>query len=415
MEEIIMDKEIRYKQNPVSGCRVPYSQGTRNKWLEYWFSLNDIKYSHDGNHSILDFSKSKRKRRKLDMKLLQSYLITDSSFCEQEKIKEILDAYLTTWAHREEQKERSKILELISYSENYSSSKELERFVFALTGENGVVNIAVVKQFLWLVKRKMKELDVTRHLFPVLQGKQNSGKSTAVRKLLEPIKLFYSSRSLDMLNDSKELAVLARKNVIWFDEMSKASKADVDAIKLYTTSETVSYRILYSQNEATLRNVSTFIGCSNKSFVDIFYDPTGARRFYELKCQDKINHSKINKIDYIELWKSVDENDSNPPIEAHMKELEEAQEKIKALDSVEEFMIEEKLIPKANSEIITVPSNELYNAYTQWMKSQSRHSMFTKTKMGRRLTELGIETGKNRNTRLRYINKANLCGIVQLD
>jgi hypothetical protein len=184
MEEIIMDKEIRYKQNPVSGCRVPYSQGTRNKWLEYWFSLNDIKYSHDGNHSILDFSKSKRKRRKLDMKLLQSYLITDSSFCEQEKIKEILDAYLTTWAHREEQKERSKILELISYSENYSSSKELERFVFALTGENGVVNIAVVKQFLWLVKRKMKELDVTRHLFPVLQGKQNSGKSTAVRKLL---------------------------------------------------------------------------------------------------------------------------------------------------------------------------------------------------------------------------------------
>jgi predicted P-loop ATPase len=258
-------------------------------------------------------------------------------------------------------------------------------------------------------------LDVTRHLFPVLQGKQNSGKSTAVRKLLEPIKLFYSSRSLDMLNDSKELAVLARKNVIWFDEMSKASKADVDAIKLYTTSETVSYRILYSQNEATLRNVSTFIGCSNKSFVDIFYDPTGARRFYELKCQDKINHSKINKIDYIELWKSVDENDSNPPIEAHMKELEEAQEKIKALDSVEEFMIEEKLIPKANSEIITVPSNELYNAYTQWMKSQSRHSMFTKTKMGRRLTELGIETGKNRNTRLRYINKANLCGIVQLD
>src|SRR5690606_11403179 len=111
--------------------------------------------------------------------------------------------------------------------------------------------------------------------------------------------------------------------------MSKAKKADVDAVKLHTTSETVSYRILYSHNEATAKNVSTFIGCTNKSVQDIFYDPTGSRRFYELKCLNKTNHSVINSINYIELWKSVNENDNTPPIEAYLPELEIEQEKIK--------------------------------------------------------------------------------------
>lgn len=400
--------------NHITGCRVPPEQSNKNKWLDLWFELNGLEYSHDGNHSVLDFC-SKKERRTLDMKILQSHLITDSSFCGQQKIKEVLDAYLSSWAFREEQKARNIVLEQIAFDEYNYNFDDINNFVFGLTGEKKPLEVAVIKQFVWLVKRKMKGLSVERHLFPILQGKQNSGKSTAVRKLLEPIKLFCSSRSLDMLNDSKELATLTKKNVIWFDEMSKAKKADVDAVKLHTTSETVSYRILYSHNEATAKNVSTFIGCTNKSVQDIFYDPTGSRRFYELKCLDKTNHSVINGINYIELWKSVNENDNTPPIEAYLPELEREQEKIKALDSVEEFMIEENLIPQPDNEIIEVPFNELYSAYIKWMNEQKRHAPFSKKKMGTRLTELGIETDKKRSTRLRYVNKHNLCGILQFD
>jgi hypothetical protein len=410
-----MTTNSKYKFNPITGCKVPPEQNNRNKWLELWFKLNDLQYSHDGNHTVSDFGKSQNKRRSLDMKILQSHLITDSSFCGQQKIKEILDSYISSWAFREEQKARNKVLEEIVFNNTNSNFVDIENFIYGLTGANDPLEIAVIKQFIWLVKRKMKGLDVERHLFPILQGKQNSGKSTAVRKLLEPIKLFCSSRSLDMLNDSKELAVLTRKNVIWFDEMSKAKKADVDAVKLHTTSDTVSYRILYTHNEATAKNVSTFIGCTNKSVQDIFYDPTGSRRFYELKCLDKTIHSVINSVNYVRLWKSINENEDTPPIEPYLKELEKAQEKIKALDSVEEFMIEECLMPQPDKEEIEVPFNELYSAYIKWMGEQKRYTAFSKKKMGTRLNELGVKTGKKGGTRLRYINKHNLCGIIQFN
>jgi len=380
--------------------RIPDKRDIPNDWISEWFKMNKLRYSHDGNHCFEDGAGNEKF---LSTKALTDSLVTDSYDSGQRSVKEMIGAYISTWIINEEQKAKEEVLKHLSFDESLKNSDQVEKFVIACTGIDDELDKAVIKHFIWSVKRKMRGLSVSRHLFTIFQGGQNAGKSTAVRKLIEPVSLFSSSRSLDMLNDPREIAVLTHKCVIWFDEMSRASRADIEAIKLYTTSETVSYRILYTQNEATAKNISTFIGCTNKNVEEIIYDPTGARRFYELKCLPQMDHELVNSIKYAEIWKSVNEFNECSPLEPFLIELVERQKSLRVMDTVEEFLFEESLNPVGEDKTMEVSFNDLYGQYVKWMGEQKRNTIFSKAKFSKRLGVLGIESSRNSDCRTRIL------------
>jgi predicted P-loop ATPase len=187
-------------------------------------------------------------------------------------------------------------------------------FVRAVTGHHSDLDIAVLKHFVWQVKRKLYEAEVEHHLMPIFCGsQQGTGKSVAVRKLLRPIQQFKDEpTNLAIVGDERQAFRFARSFVLFFDEMAKATKADMESFKNIITQPRASWRSLGSNRRRVETNRATCIGTSNYPLASIIVDPTGSRRFYELPCSDRMDWSAINAIDYTRLWQSVDENGPAP-------------------------------------------------------------------------------------------------------
>lgn len=188
---------------------------------------------------------------------------------------------------------------------------ELKKWIIAVTGlVNHDLEYKVMRHFLWQVKRKLNKKLVQYHLMPILYGRiQGSGKSTAIRRLLDPISsLTLNGKSIDFVTEEKNYKALGDYFVCFFDEMSGMDKADESALKQIITADQLAYRVFYTQASSEIPQNCTFIGTSNKSVIELIKDTTGARRFFELRAQDKFDYEMINKIDYEAIWVSIDEN-----------------------------------------------------------------------------------------------------------
>ena len=215
---------------------------------------------------------------------------------------------------------------------------ELARFVEAVTGKIAPLDVAVVKHFVWQVKRKLHGQPVEHHLMPILVGSQNVGKTAALRALCAPIAdLCDSPSDLTFLGDERQNFRLAKSHIILLDEMGYADRVSVDVLKNKITADRLSWRILGSNKQTSSPNVATFVGASNKQLLDLIYDPTGMRRFYEVECAKKMNWEQINGINYTNLWASVDPS-GLCPIKPYLAELDVVQEAYRGNDSVEEFV-----------------------------------------------------------------------------
>ena len=117
--------------------------------------------------------------------------------------------------------------------------------------------------------------------------------------------------------------------------------------------------------------MSSMIGSSNSTLIELLYDDTGKRRFYELICKTEGFWKEIDKIDALAMWQSVDIN-QDPPIFDFLDELTEAQKSYKNLNSVEEFLIDEDLIPEKGDTTFDIRRDELYKQYAEAMNLQRR-------------------------------------------
>src|SRR5207302_233324 len=114
-----------------------------------------------------------------------------------------------------------------------------------VTGAEDALAVAVVMHFIWQVKRKLNGLKVDHHLMLVLHGKQRSGKTEATKALLKPISLLIDMPGdLTILGDERQVFRQEQFYVTFFDEMAKADKVNVDALKNRITTERVQWRVL---------------------------------------------------------------------------------------------------------------------------------------------------------------------------
>ncbi|MFM8313665.1 MAG: VapE domain-containing protein, partial [Deltaproteobacteria bacterium] len=215
--------------------------------------------------------------------------------------KDLIKRRIGLFIDEEDRKHLARTKEHVSYDSN-ADEMQIEKFVSLLCGEvnpNHELDVAVLKHFIWQVKRKLNDLPVDHHMMPVVVGPQGIGKSVVILKLLEPIKdLVGNPPDLATLGDAKNSSFLFRHYVLFFDEMARAQRADINKLKNLISSATIEYRPLYSNSIDKRKNTATFIGASNNGVADNINDPTGMRRFWEINARknDEQWHETSNDV-----------------------------------------------------------------------------------------------------------------------
>jgi hypothetical protein len=290
----------------------------------------------------------------------------------------------------------------------------LKAWTFAVTGQADPVDVAVVAHFIWQVKRKLHGLPVERHMMPILVGAQNGGKSTAVNKLIAPVRaagLLEGCNDLRLIEDDRHVARFATKLIVLCDEMTKASKTDIAALKGFITEEHASWRLMRSTQTTTAVNLATFIGTANPDVIDLINDPTGMRRFYELRCKAVLDWDTINTVDYMRIWRSVDHH-APSPVASVWNDITIRQQKITNQNSIEEWVGLHVIYGDDTKQ--WVEAGEVYAAYAEWMKMQRRFPE-TVNAFGRTLSRIGVQRSRSNGMWYRLELQGGLVFNVKFD
>jgi Virulence-associated protein E len=285
---------------------------------------------------------------------------------------QIAAAVARAWV-AEEERALAAARELLAF--DAAGAGEVSRFVRAVTGSEVSLDVAVLQHFVWQVKRKLFGLKVDHHLMPILSGLRGSGKSEAVRRLLSPLfEFFEEPAGFDALTDAQQALTFSRFLVLFFDELPKAMKADRDSLKGYMTRNTATARRLYSNGQSVTRpNLATLIGTCESRVADVLGDDKGMRRFYELRCLDRCDWSTINAIDYLALWRSVDEN-GRASISGALDELYEVQDTELRVDPFAEWAADNLVPSKMGTNAASLYSGD-DRAYVESYKRQGYRGM----------------------------------------
>jgi hypothetical protein len=270
---------------------------------------------------------------------------------------------------------------------------ELRKWVKAISGNESNVELVAIAHFIWSVKRKLTKQKVIDHIMPVIYGPQGGGKSEAVAALTKPLEeLCYHANSVEVVTDEKYMLAMGRYYVMIFDEMASADKADIEKLKGQVSAKNNSVRLFHTQNVSNVVQNCSFIGTSNKPINEMIYDTTGMRRFYQLDALKKVDWDAINSIDYLKLWKGVDENRHRGYVEEEKEALKMYQAQMEAKDDITTF-IEEMEIDLSVGPYKMYSMNDLYANYRMWCE-RSGSKVFGKSNFGTKLTNRLKQTSK---------------------
>lgn len=293
----------------------------------------------------------------------------------------------------------------------------LTKFVTALTGKADEKDIAVLAHFFWSVKRKMQDQKVVYHIMPIFLGKQGSGKSMAVSKMLTPFGDFVLNMFVNDLADKNSYPEFSNNAVVLFDELAGLNKTDRNVLKNQLTTEYNTYRPFYTQQKITAPQRCSFIGTSNQSLAELFYDPTGMRRFYEIQTLDRCDWQTINAIDYSELVKGIDEKRERGYLEEGvLTKIAKAQDTYVNHDDSEMYCNELHLLP-TGEDFAKIRDVNLYDDYSQWSKRRGHRYQHNMQQFNRKMQALGLvcemerpSTG-GRHRMFKINSKADILGV----
>lgn len=243
---------------------------------------------------------------------------------------------------------------------------ELTRFVEACTGATRDLDLAVMAHWLWQVKRKMTAQTVTNHIMPIFIGSQGSGKSTAVEKLLSCIGEYRADISVSALADERNYHSLEESFVIVCDEMQGCDRTDVDRLKNMITASVTTARKLYTNVRDKIPQNASLIGTSNKMIELLIKDDTGLRRFHVVPCAAKMAWNVLNSIDYLKIWKAIDESKVDGYISRVLPQLRDEQEANRVATPVEDYLRETKAIPTTGTQTKNISVHDFFSDYCKW-------------------------------------------------
>lgn len=281
----------------------------------------------------------------------------------------------------------------VAYSEEAAASGELERLLETIKGVYSSLDVAVFKHIIWQVKQRMWNRKARHEMIVSFLGKQGAGKTTLIRQLAEPIKeLFVERRMSDIVGDERNNFMLQKSYLMLFEELENASRVDIDSLKALTSKDATNWRILGKNIDDNGYMNTTFVCTSNKPIKQVFYDPTGMRRFYEFKVVDEIPRRKVNSIDFLKVWQSVDE-EGECPIEGLIKELYEFQNVEYRNQSTVELFIED--CGYVAAEEGRAQLRDVYSDYKRYCEQYGFKSPVSAATLSNELINLGYSKGRS--------------------
>lgn len=200
-----------------------------------------------------------------------------------------------------------------------------------------------ISSFIWQIKRKTFGNRVEYARMLILYGPQGTGKSSFFTKGIFSIcpKMVFDCANMQDLFEGKLIHVFDAP-IVFFDELGKATKTEITNIKNKITSEYVDVRPMFTNNTVSKKNLNIYCGTTNKQLSSQICDDTGMRRFIQLNVIDNVDIKMAEKIDWLKIWKSVDETCSEDPLANDTLELKEMQDGLRSESLVEEFLSEKK-------------------------------------------------------------------------
>ncbi len=201
---------------------------------------------------------------------------------------------------------------------------------------------AVIKKFIWQVKRRMQGLYIEDKHFVVLHGGQKTGKTEFCRELLRPIQEIACEASIEQILDERNFATRSMY-AAFPDELARAERSDMNQIKGVVTGESSTSRVLYSHTNQRNRVNLSLIGTCDKPINTIIYDTAGMRRIAEIttKLKSELNLNwklEVEDLDWANIWRAVDHLTSDPLMSVFKSELEAKQELLRGRDNVESWL-----------------------------------------------------------------------------
>lgn len=243
----------------------------------------------------------------------------------------------------------------------------LKNWLTATTGTANELDLAVMAHWLWCTKRKAQKRPAVWHIMPVLKGAQGGGKTQALQKLLRPLNDFVLKTHLDKIGDQNLYKAFSEKLVIFCDELQGADKADLNTLKNLITTETTSYRIMYTQTTRNAPMLCSFIGATNRSISEQFFDSSGMRRFYQLECLPKLDHAAINGLDATAIWRGIDANKERGYLDgAVLEALLNKQDDYVRREDLDTFLDEYNLQPATELSYKEMSHQHIYDMYRAW-------------------------------------------------
>lgn len=128
----------------------------------------------------------------------------------------------------------------------------------------------------------------------ILNGGQNIGKSTFLKQIAIKHSEWYTESIKKLENDKDTMEKIQGKWIIEVGELNAMSKADVNAVKLFMSSQYDLYRASYARNAINHPRTCAIFGTTNDG--EFLRDTTGNRRFWPVDCYMKRVPEKTNWI-----------------------------------------------------------------------------------------------------------------------
>jgi phage/plasmid-associated DNA primase len=129
---------------------------------------------------------------------------------------------------------------------------------------------------------------------------------------------------------------------------------------------------------------------------------------------DRADWAAVNKVDYIALWKGIDENlEKGYSTDTVRIELDKLQEELKAEDIVDAFIEETGLRPVAGGTVKHVSRQELYSVYELWGLNNGVGKT-TAQWMTMRLINKGFKSYKEKKKRIFEVNSEASVGMKHM-
>ncbi len=236
-------------------------------------------------------------------------------------------------------KRKQQIYQNIAFEQYFVkfSGDEFNKVISVLFGKDGqdhTLDIAVLRHFIWQVKKRVIAQNPDNHMMPIFYGKQGGGKTEFIKRFCSILQEGMIDSDFGDFSDERKSRLFIDFPVIFLDELQKANGKDMGEIKGQITTEFIQYKPLYTNDIVTERALSTYIGATNKPVSHQIKDDTGMRRFYEFNVQDILDWDLLATVDWEVIWKSVNEFEPSP-IKSVQVDLDKAQEELRNQDPVE--------------------------------------------------------------------------------